>query len=279
MSSFTTALAISSGSSNKWLEVYTSVAGTEANHWEIGYSSVALSNSTVLTGTGSSVWSASTINFFFRFSGTNIRRKWHIFEMDRAHYAVDERADVKKPQLYINGDRCIASSNGSSAASGANSTAQLVDPTKSWETSRFSDSSGYCIIVRGTGAGQIAKITANTSDALATTWAVAPTSNSEYIIVGTDVWTKISSAIFSSCTTSPVKDVVVGGSVAYFAMGPTTQIGKFEWASSLHIAKRDASTNVADVLDFFHDPIDGPQLWRGVSSVGALSRASVQTSG
>src|SRR3990167_5671769 len=272
MSSFTTALAISSGSSNKWLEVYTSVAGTEANHWEIGYSSVALSNSTVLTGTGSSSWSASTINFFFRFSGTNIRRKWHIFEMDRAHYAVDERADGTKPQLYINGDRGIASSNGSSAASGANSTAQLVDPTKSWETSRFSNSSGYCLIVRGTGAGQIAKITANTSDALATTWAIAPTSNSEYVILGTDIWTRISSAIFSSATTSPVKGVAVAGDFVVLAAGASTGMGKFRWASSLHQARKDAQQ--ADVIDFFHDPVDGPQLLRAVSSAGQVSRAN-----
>ena len=270
VSSFTTALTVSSGSSNKWLEVYTSVAGTEANHWEIGYNGTALSNSTVLRGTGSSSWSASTINFFFRLSGTNIRRKWHLFEAGRALYAADNRADGGENRVLINGDRGIASSGN------PGSTAVLNDSTKSWETNRWSNSSGYALIYKGTGAGQVAKITGNGSTSLNTTWAIAPTSDSQYVIIGTDVWTRISSAIVSSATTGPVRDAVSDGAHVFLVgQDASTGIGKFQWNTSIHQAARDVSG--ADMLDVFHDPVDGLQLWRAVSSAGFCQRGSLTT--
>ena len=257
---------------NRWVELFTSVAGTEANHWEIGYNSSAASGnssvgSTSLRGIGTSGgWAASTVHFYFRLSPAKITRKWHFFELDRAMYAVDDRADGTKPSLYINGDRGICSSGV------PGSTAVLNDSTKAWSSDMWSNSSAYAIIIRGVGAGQVAKITGNGSTFLNTTWAVAPTSLSEYVIVGTNEWTRISSAIFSSATTSPVKSVAVAGDFVAMAAGMSTGIGKFRWATSLHQARRDASGG-ADVVDFFHDPIDGPQMWAAVSSAGRLYRA------
>lgn len=252
---------------NYWLEVFTTAAGTAANHWEVGYNSSAAGNgSTSLIGDGTSGgWAASSVHFYFRVIPEPLRRKWHFFHMDRALYAIDERKDrTSDTALYINGDRGKCSSNATTAA--------VTDGTKAWPANLWNTAT--VAIIRGPGSGQSSPISTNLSTIMGVSLQVAPTSESEYVIYDTHEWTGISSAIVSSIGNDPVKSVAVAGNVAYFAFGNSTHIGRLTWATSVHQAAKD-STNFADHLDFFASPVTGPELWRAISSLGEVSRASL----
>ncbi len=260
---------------NYWVELYTTAAGTDANHWEIGYNSSAAGNgSTSLKGDGTSGnWTASTVNFYLRVIPEPLRRKWHLFHMDRMLYAADEKEDgTTDMSIYMNGDRGLSTKTGG----GGGTTAILYDAGKSWAANIFIGAT--VAIIRGTGAGQLAIVTGNASTSLDTTWAIAPGTDSEYVIYDTLEWTKLSSNIISSVGKKPVKDVTVGGDVAYFAFGASTMIGMLSWATSLHVADKSsvADSSIADFLDFFSDPVAGPQVYRAISSAGEVSRADLQ---
>ena len=69
-------------SGNYWLSFHTTGAGTNVNHWEIGYNSTAAGNgSTSMTGDGSTAgWTdVSTLNPYIRVIPP-LRRKWHLFQ-------------------------------------------------------------------------------------------------------------------------------------------------------------------------------------------------------
>ena len=261
---------------NWWVEVWTSLAGTDVNHWEIGYNSSAGVASTVMQGAGTSGgWTAaSTVNFYFRVAPAQVDRKWHIFGMDRATYAIEEKADGSTgTRLFINGDRGLVST------ATANTTSLLVDATKSWQTNRWVGATVY--IVRATvGAGQFGDITANGSTSLTVSLGVAPSTDAEYVIYNTNEWSQISSAIAdSSLGDNPVRDVAVAGNMAYMAFGGTTAIGYLQWATSVHQSDKStaiAESSLADSLHYFTDPVAGPQLWRTLSSLSQVSRATTQ---
>jgi hypothetical protein len=250
------------------VEVYTTVAGSPTNRWDIAYSSVGTSLQGFQSSVGTSgTWSTNTENIFFRVSEAQIRRKWHLFQLKGALYAIDERDDGGAPTLMINGDR-------GKASSGSNST-QLTVTNATWQDDPFTRSKAFIRITAGTGAGQFSPITNEASTALRSTWAIAPTSDSEFVIYGTHLWHRLSTALASSIGGHPVRDVAVADDVAYFAFGNSTFIGKLDWNSSVHQAGKN-STYFADRLDFFNDPVAGPQLWRGISSLGEVSRGDAQ---
>jgi len=253
-----------------WAEVYTSVAGTDANHWEIAYNTSAGVNSSAVSGNGTSGgWSAaSTANFYFRVSQNATDRRLRLFNMDRAVYAVEEKADASTgTKLWINGDRGICSSGT------PGSTSAINDSSKVWATSRWQGA--RVAIIRGTGAGQDAEITANGTTSLTVSLAVAPTSISEYVIYDTNEWTRLGGTIISSLGDNPVKDVSVGNGQARFAYGASTVMASFLWGTSVHQAGKHVGL-FADVLDSFSDPVSGLQIVRGISSLGQVSRADEQ---
>jgi hypothetical protein len=283
--SFSSGLAGSSVESTHWLEVFTTVAGGRSNHWEVLHSDAVISAGTKLTGDGTSgAWvSAGTVPVYFRASPTRIRRKWHFFEIDRALYAIDEREDRVAPQLYMNGDRGLASS-----ASNSTQLAVALNIAGAYDTSGIRGQwvggglNPWVAIIRGTGAGQKSRINGVVgSTTIPSTWAVSPSSDSEFVIYDTNLWTELSSALVSSIGQKPVRDVAVANNVAYFAFGNTTAIGRFTWATSVHQSAKStiANSSIADVLDTFHDPSSGETvIWRGISSAATVSRANAQDS-
>src|SRR3990167_1122138 len=256
---------------NWWVEMWTSVAGTDANHWELAYNTTAGVNSTVMSGAGTSGgWSAaSTANFYFRVSQNPTDRRLRLFTMDRALYAVEDKASATTgTKLWINGDRGICSSGA------PGTTAVINDSSNNWSTSMWQGA--RVAIIRGPGAGQNAEITANATTSLTVSLSVAPTSLSEYVIYDTNEWTRITSAVMdTSAGDNPVKDVTVGNGIAYLAFGASTIIGSLTWATSVH-AGRKQSTFFADNIDFFSDPVAGPQIVRAISSLAQVSRATFQ---
>jgi len=112
-----------------WVEVWTSVQGTDANHWEIGYNTSVVLLSSAVSGNGTSNgWGAdSTLNFYMRVVPAGVDRKWHFFTMDRCLYAIEEKVDgTSDTRIFINGDRGIQSS----ADADAGTTAVLNDSSK-----------------------------------------------------------------------------------------------------------------------------------------------------
>ena len=275
----TTALAQTTavgGSSarNWWVEVYTATAGTDANHWEIGYNSSGLTASSVAIGVGTTAgWASdSTLNFYFRVVPAGLDRKWHFFTMNRSLYAIEEKADgTSDTRLFINGDRGIQSS----ADADAGTTAVLNDSSKAWIDNQWIGARiGF---IGGPGDGESALITDNGSTSITANHPTAPTSLTEYYIYDTLIWTEISSAVVSSIGSNPVRDVTVGNGIAYFAFGnvDSTFIGSLTWLTSLHASDKQ-STYFADVIDFFSDPTIGPQIVRAISSLGQVTAADVQ---
>ncbi|KKL62456.1 hypothetical protein LCGC14_2185020, partial [marine sediment metagenome] len=260
---------------NWWVHIFTTAAGTDANHWELGYNSSNGVQSTVVSGNGSTgAWSASTVHFYFRVSAARTNRKWHLFTMQRALYAVEEKADgTTGVKLFINGDRGICSSGT------PGTTAVINDSSKNWATNRWAGA--RVAIIEGPGAGQNAAITASNTTSLTVSLDIAPTSLSEYYIYDTNEWTEISTAIFdTSVGDTPVRDVTVGNGISFFAFGGSTvnPIGSFTWNTSVH-AGFAVSSFGADHLDFFSDPSKGPQIIRTVSSQGRVSNSTITAFG
>ena len=252
--------------------MWTSVAGTDANHWELAYNTSAGGNSPIMSGAGTSGgWTAaSTANFYFRVSQNPTDRRLRLFTMDRALYAVEEKWDNSTgTKLWINGDRGICSSVS------PGSTTVINDSSKNWATNQWVGA--RVAIIRGNGVGQDVGITANGTTSLTVTLTGdAPTSISEYVIYDTNEWTRISSAIMdTSIGDRAARDVTVGNNIAYFAFGDATTIGSLTWATSVH-AGRKQSTYLADRIDFFSDPVAGPQIVRAINRLGEVSRATVQ---
>lgn len=256
-----------------WMETWTTAAGNRGNYWELGYGTTdGVGSSSMQSSNGSSgTWAASTNHIYFKAASARYQRKWHFFDLDGATYAVDEPDDGTAGALFLNGDRGKASSGGS--------TAVLNDASKSWETALWSYGPGAVVaIIRGTGAGQKSRISSNTSTSLESTWAIAPTSDSEYVIYDSEEWLIQSTALWSSIGGHPVKDVAVANNIAYFAFGNSTTIGKLRWNSSVHEGAKSnvAGSSIADKLDFFQDAANGPSIWRGLSSAGEVSHASIE---
>jgi len=240
------------GSTTKaiWVYLWTTQAGTVANHWEIGYNTSAASNSSATRGNGSTRV-ASTVNFYFRTAPAKIAkrgRRWKLFEMERATYAVSMDADGSSSLLLINGVR----GKHSSAVAGT---------TDAFHCNTISSEASYLVgatlaIIKGTGSGLEAPITAVAASSgadggakLSVSLDQAPSSaDSEMVIHDTNHWESVVAS--SAVGDAAVKDVMVAGDVAYFAFGNSTFIGTFYWNSSVH---ENLKNTTAIKPDYFHN--------------------------
>lgn len=260
-----------------WVAIRSSAPGTNQNHWEFGYSSSDIPScslpSTSMQSADGTTYSTCAIHTYFRVSSAAPDTKWTFFTLDGALYAADRKPSSTQSIVCINGDRGEAT---------AGTTASLTHTGKTWSTGLWANSGAWVKITRGTGAGQKAQITANTSEVLTAKFDVAPGTDSEYVIYGTNEWTALSSAGLSSATgDNAIVDIAVANNQAFFAVGATTNIGVMRWNSSVHEydASTNASSNGADFLHLFYDPVDGAQLWRGISSNVTVSRSTVPAFG
>jgi hypothetical protein len=124
-------------------------------------------------------------------------------------YVVDTKDNgTTASNLFINGDR-------GEATSGAATT--LTQSTKAWVTNRWAGA--FVRIVFGTGRGQVREIASNTATALTVTvaWETNPSTDSEYIIYGTDYFTEIGTTGLGVVVSQPV----VINRIVYFPQGAT----------------------------------------------------------
>jgi hypothetical protein len=273
------------GTTTKYIfaHIFTTQAGTEGNHWEVGYNSSYPSTArpAVYSAYGTTAnWGVSRIHFFFRLAPAKTAgrgRRWKLFEMERALYAVSQDADGGASVVYINGARAQHSSNvaGTTDAFHANTiSSKLITLT-----------GATLAIIKGTGSGQESLISTVTASSGAGGGAkfgisldIAPSTDSEMVIYDTHHWEQVSQAS-TAIGSQRVEDVSVGADTAYFALGAdTTNIGAFYWNSSVHASTQYGSAEGgAAVLHAFHNPIDGPQMHKAVSSDGDIQRGDIPT--
>lgn len=263
-----------------WVHVFTTVAGGEANHWELGYNTSAATGSSASVGDGTTAnWVASTVHFYMRTAPAKLLkrgRRWKFFNLERALYVVSQDADASSSIIYINGGRAQHSSDvtGTTDAFHANvissEATQLIG--------------GTLAVIKGTGSGLESIISAVTASSGAQGGAkfgvsldIAPSTDSEMVIYDTNHWEIVAAS--SAVGTAVVQDVAVGENVAYFALGAqTTAIGAFYWNSSVHEnLLHNSAQGGADLVQTFYDPSNGPEIYKATSSDATIRKGKTPT--
>lgn len=198
--------------------VKTSAAASNANTWEVG-SLPYTTGAKVSVNSGSS-WGTTAEQICFRLVDADAaaQGKAHFFEYKRALYCATEPPAGNAAQLYLNGDR--------GACTGTQAASTIVDSTKSWATDEWIN----CIALIGSGPmrGLSRRITANTDTALTveSAWPATPdgagSDATEYVILGSDKWTLISSGL-----TAPVTSVIIVNGMVCLAQGQAAGIRRF----------------------------------------------------
>jgi len=273
-----TSQALTSGTTY-WVSVHGDTNDNRDNHWEIGVNPSVSSGKISSDG---SIWASSTFALYYRFSDPDtINRRFFRFFLNEAMYIIDRKENNSTAsKLYINGDR------GKATAGAASS---LTDSVKSWTTNRFANA--WVKIINGTGSkNQPKQIASNTGTVLTITgtWETNPSTDSEYIIYGTEWFTEItpSGGSLSVCSGEPA----VVNNVAYIPQG-TTGIAHVRWNNStlahdISVESASGTSGLADLLFATTDPADGPILWRANNTANTgsggrvtVSRANLMTSG
>lgn len=239
------------------VKVYGDSTDDKNSHWQVGVSTATTGH----TSAAGSVWTDSAFGLYYRVTDADVNKKWYMFIFDGLMYAVDSKDNTATASaLYMNGDRGKATSSTATT---------IVDTGKTWTVNMWSGA--YVKIIRGTGKGQTRKITSNTSTALTVpTLDVTGSSDSEYIIFGTDRFTLLSGHGLGRVTACPI----VANSIVYFPQGATA-IRRMRWnaATPAHEYAADGS-NTADFLMPAQDPTNGLQVWRALNSTMSVARAS-----
>ena len=263
-----------------WVSIHGATTDDRDNHWELGTDPDAASGK--VSSDGSS-WSAATFAMYYRVTDADIARKWFRFNLREAFYIIDRRDDnTTASVMYINGDRGMAT---------AGSPTTLTDSAKAWTTNRFAGA--YVRIIEGTGRLNLPQqIASNTGTALTIsgTWETAPSTDSQYVIYGTEWFTSVTFSGGSPTLGVVKSEPAVVNNVAYIPQGSTAFI-HMQWntATFVHNGFQETASGVNGCADFFVyalDGADGPVLWRGNNTSGTgsggyvtVSRANLLTSG
>jgi|10_taG_2_1085330.scaffolds.fasta_scaffold00110_36 hypothetical protein len=194
---------------------------------------------------------------YFRMVAADVAQTGHLFRYKGAQYFVTRPDSDGAATLEMNGDRGVAT--------GAQTSTTLKDSTKSWTVNQWAGA--VVKIVDGTGKGFWRAIASNTSDTLTVAaWGVTPTagaSGSAYVILGSDVWSSVTSGL-----TAGVTDVLVVKDMVLFAQGSTIAHRYNEFNSSgTWTRQNDADgSNTADFFEKVRHYIDGLQVWRAQNS-------------
>lgn len=202
---------------------------------------------------------SSTFSPYFRVTDADTARVFKQFLFDDALYLVSlYKNGTTSSKLYINGLRGKATSG---------STTSLVDTghgsygATNLTTDRFVGA--YLRAIRGTGAGQVALITANTADTFSFAAVdVAFDNTTEYVVYGTDWFVEIGTTGLGVVTGEPV----VQNGVVYFPQGDSTDIRimhmDYTDADDHAFDAENSKHNKATLLTAGYDSAQGPQVWR-----------------
>ncbi|UYN90160.1 MAG: hypothetical protein KIT08_02720 [Anaerolineales bacterium] len=238
-------------------------ADNASNHWEIGVHRRAGGGHTSPDG---SVWSASKFCTYYRVEDADIARTFVFFELQGVLYAADQRADGSPSRLHLNGERGVATSGAAAA---------LTDTNKNWPVDQWAGA--WLRIIAGKGAGQTQRILSNTVSTLEVeAWHLAPDATSEYAIYATPHWQDISPST-GDLIDGTVQDVSVLNGQALLAQGGGVPILRVRFNPAASPPKHefdDDGSNTADLVHVFQHSELGPQVWRGFTASGEISRAA-----
>lgn len=237
---FASVLALTSGT-NYWVVINGTANDTDTNHWEVGVDASGGRYSLIATAdTGSPLdWGNSSEDLYFRASPAYVsQRVWH-FIHDDALYAIVTSETGSSPNLFINGDRSIATSGSASTL------VNTGNKSAAWTTNKWAGA--WVRIIAGTGKGQARQIASNTTTTLTVSpdWDINPSSASRYVIYSTPKWTEITGHGLTKNTCRPVS----ANRVMYFAQGTginvrrghedTAETNCHEWADTADIYRYD----------------------------------------
>ncbi len=189
------------------LVVYGGAGATLANHWEVAGISTAADRNVSADG---AAWTyVDPGGFYYRVLAAGKDGSGFLFEYKGGWYHCTQPDDGTASKLELNGDRGAADSN-------AGDKTKLVDATKAWSANEFIDC--FVLITRGPGSEETQpwrKISGNdaTSLTVSPAWNVAHTTDTEYVIQGSNKWQTVEDlAAF-------VTDYCIAGDCIYFARG------------------------------------------------------------
>lgn len=190
--------------------------------------------------------------------GANTNASAIFYEYKGQQYKVVNKDDKSAPSLWMNGDRGTCDSN-------AGQKTKLIDATKTWTTNEWAG----CVakIIYGPGKGEYKTVASNTGTDLvfAEEWLVTHTTSSEYVILGSNKWTKKTGHGLTTSVTS----VLVVNYVAYFAQGDSVAIRKHQaynnsgsWVETDWTDCKDDADVSQYAIYLAYMPRAG-QIWRG----------------
>jgi hypothetical protein len=234
---------------NYWVRVRSTEAGTSANCWEVGIDSADTNNLTKANLAGT--WTAVAYDLYFRIVDDTDQLGGLFFQYKGALYFVTRPSGSAAPKLYVNGDRGIAT--------GTHSTTTLQDSSKTWTADEWIGS--VLLIFDGTNSEwqtPYRTITDNDTNTLTFSPAFpkAPVSaNTTYVILGSNKWTEIASHGLTVLPTS----IVSTGDIVYFAQGDTTLMRRMrEYLNNVTWTREFAEEgNYAKFLIDFKHPTKG----------------------
>lgn len=193
-----------------WLVFYSPTVGgvPGTDYWKI-HCDDGSSGNTIKYKVGTGSWLVESACPFYRIVELRAFTNAKFFEYNGATYCIRSRNPNVDVNMYINGDRGVATG-------GAVGT--LIDSTKTWGTTQWVGATVK--IIRGTGSDQPKPYRTiashdNTTLTLTSDWDIAPGTTTEYVICDTDIWNLVTGAVFTTC--KEAYDVAVAGDFVYIA--------------------------------------------------------------
>jgi hypothetical protein len=246
-------------------------------HWELGVHGLTSTITEVATlpVTGPPwLQVGSNMNLYWRLDGPAYiaETQLHFFEYKRQLYCVSQADDGSAARLWINGYRGVMQGGGQLIN-------KIKDSTANWPANSLNNT--VVLIIAGPNKGKSRTIIsdagafANTATTafVRTSWATVPVDlTTEYVILGSDVWTEIT----GTGLTAPVTSVQVMNSIVYFAQGNGVNIRKMREYNNAGAWTRefaDDGTNRADFLCTFTDESGILRMYRGKNDDVTFSKA------
>lgn len=244
--------------------------------WEVGCDPTVAGKKS----SNDSSWTATTFSPYYRVTDADITQTFEQFIFDGANYLVsinDDQATASK--LYINGLR--------GRAVGTQSSTTLKDTghgsygATNLTTDRYVNA--YIRIIRGTGRGQVRRITANDADTFTVTpaWDVTPVaSGSEYIVFATDWFVEITTTGLGVVTSKPM----IQNGIVYFPQGDSTnmRIMRMDYTATQDHAfdVENSNNNKAYFVASGYDAATGPAAFRAnvSAATGTPNSAAISVS-
>jgi hypothetical protein len=234
-----------------WVEI--SASGTATDYWEVG---VDAARSVALTKSSSdgSTWANPTYDLFYRLVDDTDVAGVMYFKYKEQLYMLTRPTTTAAPKLYINGYRGVATGAGQSRT-------VLQDTTQNFP----SLSGALLLILQGANSEwqQPYKIiTSNDADEITTAafGKAHVAADTIYVILGTNVWTEITSHGLTVLPTSITTD----GEIVYFAQGDSVKMRRMrEYLSGTTWTREFAEeNNYATLLGTYKHPTNGVMIYK-----------------